>query len=101
MPERTRESEDEAICRLVAEVAKALVDATDDVRVELLEGTDATTVRLYVADADVGKLIGKHGHTARSFRTILSAASMKYKRRYALDIAHAEPSWNEPHTGHD
>lgn len=101
MPEITRHPEDEAISRLLEEITKALVDAPGEVRVELLDGAETMTLRLHVADSDIGKLIGKQGRTARSLRTILSAASMKYKRRYALDIAHAEPSWNEPHTGHD
>ena len=35
---------------------------------------------------DIGKVIGKQGRTARSLRTILSAASMKYQQRFALDI---------------
>ncbi len=36
--------------------------------------------------ADVGKVIGKQGRTARSLRTILSAASMKQRHRFSLDI---------------
>lgn len=87
MSEITRESEDEAICSLVMEIARALVDAADEVRAELREGTDAMTVSLHVADSDIYKVIGRHGHTARSLRTILCAASMRYKRRYALHIA--------------
>jgi predicted RNA-binding protein YlqC (UPF0109 family) len=43
-------------------------------------------LRLHVAQSDVGKVIGKQGRTARSIRTVLSAASMKLKRRYSLDI---------------
>ncbi len=39
-----------------------------------------------VASADVGKVIGKQGRTARSMRTILSAVSMKLHHRYTLDI---------------
>jgi uncharacterized protein len=39
-----------------------------------------------IASAEAGKLIGKQGRTARSLRTILSAAGMKLHRRYALNI---------------
>jgi predicted RNA-binding protein YlqC (UPF0109 family) len=45
-----------------------------------------TVLRLRVASADVGKVIGKQGRTARSMRTILSAVSMKLHHRYTLDI---------------
>jgi predicted RNA-binding protein YlqC (UPF0109 family) len=71
---------------LVTEIARALVDNPDQVVVEAIEDRDGTVIRLRVATNDVGKVIGKQGRTARSVRTILSAASMKLKHRFALDI---------------
>jgi len=71
---------------LVTEIARALVDNPESVVVEAIEEGDATVLRLHVAPSDVGKVIGKQGRTARSLRTILSAASMKLKHRYSLDI---------------
>ena len=44
------------------------------------------------AHSDVGKVIGKQGRTARSMRTILSAASMKLKHRFSLDIVEEDPA---------
>jgi predicted RNA-binding protein YlqC (UPF0109 family) len=38
----------------------------------------------------VGKLIGKEGRTARSIRTVLAAASMKYGHRFTFDILEEE-----------
>jgi len=71
---------------LVAELARALVDKPEEVAVETLQDGDGTLLRLHVAQSDVGKVIGKQGRTARSIRTVLSAASMKLKRRFSLDI---------------
>ncbi len=71
---------------LVLEIAKALVDHPDDVTVEARADGDVTLLRLAVAGDDVGKVIGKQGRTARSIRTILSAASMKSQQRFSLDI---------------
>ena len=71
---------------LVTEIARALVDDPDNVSVEAVADGDATVIRLRVAQSDVGKVIGKQGRTARSMRTILSAASMKLKHRFSLDI---------------
>jgi len=72
---------------LVADIARALVDSPEDVTVESVPEQDGGTVlRLHVAPSDVGKVIGKQGRTARSLRTILSAASMKVKHHFALDI---------------
>ena len=74
------------IHHLIEGIARALVDDPDDVSVEALERGESTTLRLHVSDRDVGKIIGKQGRTAHSLRTILSAVSMKYHHRYALDI---------------
>jgi predicted RNA-binding protein YlqC (UPF0109 family) len=71
---------------LVTEIAHALVDDPDSVAVEAIAEGDSTVIRLRVAQSDVGKVIGKQGRTARSMRTILSAASMKLKHRFSLDI---------------
>lgn len=71
---------------LVAELARALVDKPEDVSVEAIQDGEGMLLRLHVAPADVGKVIGKQGRTARSIRTVLSAASMKLKRRFSLDI---------------
>lgn len=71
---------------LVAEIARALVDKPEEVSVEVIHDGDGTMLRLHVAQSDVGKVIGKQGRTARSLRTVLSAASMKIKHRFSLDI---------------
>jgi len=72
--------------QLIEDIAKGLVDAPDDVAVNILEGEQSTVLELKVAPCDLGKVIGKQGRTARSIRTILGAASMKLNRRYTLEI---------------
>ena len=76
----------ESMTDLVTEIAHALVDDPASVLVEAIADGEATVIRLRVAQSDVGKVIGKQGRTARSMRTILSAASMKLKHRFSLDI---------------
>jgi hypothetical protein len=71
---------------LVTQIAKALVDAPEEVTLDLVEREGATALRVRVARADVGKLIGKQGRTARSIRTILGAVGMKYHHRFTLGI---------------
>jgi len=77
---------------LVSEIAKALVDSPNEVSVEAFTEGDSTVLRLRVASSDIGKVIGKQGRTARSLRTILAAASMKVRHRYALDIVEGDTS---------
>ncbi len=71
---------------LVEKIAKALVDSPDEVKVTEVEGEQTTVIELRVAQGDLGKVIGKQGRTARSIRTILSAAGMKIKKRFVLEI---------------
>lgn len=75
---------------LVKGIASALVDLPENVQVQAFTDGDGTLIRLQVAATDVGKVIGKQGRTARSIRTILSAASMKLKHRFSLDIVEDE-----------
>jgi predicted RNA-binding protein YlqC (UPF0109 family) len=81
---------------LVKEIATALVDHPESVVVDAIADRDGTLLRLRVAPADVGKVIGKQGRTARSMRTILSAASMKLKHRYSLDIVEEDDKQPAP-----
>jgi uncharacterized protein len=71
---------------LVEQIAQALVDAPEHVQVTPVEDGDATIV----AATDLGKVIGRQGRTAKSIRTLLGAASMKYKKRYMLEIIEDE-----------
>ena len=71
---------------LVKYIAQALVDSPNDVSVSEIEGEQTSVIELRVAKEDLGKIIGKHGRTAQSIRTILSAASAKNKKRAVLEI---------------
>lgn len=79
---------------LVVEIARALVDKPDAVKVDIVPDGESTILRLTVAPEDVGKVIGKQGRTARSLRTILGAASMKTKNRFTLDIFEEDRAGN-------
>ena len=71
---------------LIERIVYALVDNPEEVTVTALEGSQATVLELKVAKEDIGKIIGKQGRTARSLRTILSAASAKQQKRVVLEI---------------
>lgn len=71
---------------LVEYLARALVDNPDEVSVEAVEEEKTTTLRLKVAPADLGRVIGKQGRTARAMRTLLHATAAKSRRRAILEI---------------
>ena len=74
------------MAELVAELARRLVDEPDAVRVEELEEDGTVVLRLHVAEADIGKVIGRQGRLARALRTIVRAGGVEAGRRLQLEI---------------
>ena len=71
---------------LVEFMAKALVDNPAQVEVTEIAGRDTSVFELKVAKEDMGKIIGKKGRNAQAMRTLLNAASAKFKKRVVLEI---------------
>lgn len=72
---------------LVEVIAKALVDSPDDVLVtERVEDDGTVVIELRVADADMGKIIGKKGRIAKSIRTVVKTVAMKQDKKVVVDI---------------
>ncbi len=71
---------------LLEDMAKALVDRPEEVKVAEVEGEKTTVYELRVSQGDLGKVIGKQGKTARAMRTILGAAGTKIGKRCVLEI---------------
>lgn len=71
---------------LVEYVARALVDNPEQVTVESVDDDTTTTLRLRVAAADLGRVIGKQGRTAKALRTLLHASAARANRRAVLEI---------------
>ena len=71
---------------LIEQIAKALVDAPDQVVVNQVEEDGDTVLELEVAEEDMGKVIGRHGRTAKALRMLLSAAGLTQHKHYELEI---------------
>ena len=71
---------------LVEYLARVLVDNPDAVSVEAIEDEKTTTLRLKVAQSDVGRVIGIQGRNARAMRTLLHAVGAKSGRRTKFEI---------------
>ena len=71
---------------LVEFIARSLVDESESVFVNQIEGEKSTILELKVAEDDIGKVIGKHGRIAKAVRTILSASANKSGKRFVLEI---------------
>jgi len=74
------------LAELLEYLARQLVDEPDSVRVEQVEQEDELILRLYVADDDRGKVIGRQGRIARALRAVVRASAAKERRRVRLEI---------------
>ena len=73
-------------------VIKALVDVPGDVKINRTVDEMGVLMTLDVSPADMGKVIGRSGNTAKAIRTLLRVVGMKNNSRVNLKI-------NEPEGG--
>jgi uncharacterized protein len=73
-------------------VIKALVDNPSDVKIARTVDEMGVLLTLTVNRADMGKIIGRTGNTAKAVRTLLRVVGMKNNARVNLKI-------NEPEGG--
>jgi uncharacterized protein len=71
-------------------VVKALVDNADKVKVERRVDEMGVLITLDVDAADMGKIIGRDGATAKALRTLLRVVGMKNNARVNLKINEPE-----------
>ena len=71
---------------LVEVIAKALVDDPESVVVNEREEKKTTVLEVRVAEADMGKVIGKQGRIAKAIRSVVKAAAAKEDKKVIVDI---------------
>jgi uncharacterized protein len=71
--------------KLIEDMAKAIVDNPDHVRVHGIAGEYSLVIELRVAKEDIGKVIGKGGRTITAMRTILHATRAQQDTRHVLE----------------
>ena len=67
-------------------LARELVEHRDAVRVDAIERDRAVVLELAVDPAEVGRVIGRGGRTAKAIRTVVEAAARRQGRRAVVDI---------------
>ena len=68
------------------DIAKAIVDSPDEVKVTQEEDDNVITLTLTVAPDDMGMVIGRHGRIAKAIRTVIKAASVNSGKKVNVDI---------------
>ena len=74
------------LAAMVQTLARGLVDHPDQVEVREERDGDAAVLSLYVAEEDLGQVIGRGGRIARALRTVLRSASTARGERATLEI---------------
>ncbi len=67
-----------------------LVNDPAAVEVKEARGDTASVIELNVAKEDLGRVIGKAGHTVAALRTILHAVASRMQRRVVLQIVESD-----------
>ena len=71
-------------------VVKALVDNPNDVKIVRTVDEMGVLLTLALNPADMGKIIGRMGNTAKAIRTLLRVVGMKNNARVNLKISEPE-----------
>jgi len=71
---------------LLITLAKILVVNPEQVEVTEERDGDVVTLRLKVAEEDMGKVIGKQGRIARAVRTVVKAAAVTENKKVNVEI---------------
>lgn len=77
-------------------VIKSLVDNPQDVKINRTVDEMGVLLTLGVNPADMGKIIGRSGNTAKAIRTLLRVVGMKNNARVNLKIEEPEGSTRGP-----
>ena len=78
--------EPSALVGVLEFLARGLVESPDKVRVESVEREGGVTLRLFVDQPDMGKVIGRSGRTARALRTLMRAAGVRARVSTHVEI---------------
>ena len=82
----TKKTMQENDAKFLEIVVKALVDAPDKVKITRTVDEMGVLLTLVVDNADMGKVIGRSGNTAKAIRTLLRVVGMKNNSRVNLKI---------------
>ena len=71
---------------LVSYIAQSLVEEPEKVSVNANDKGRTVILELKVAQADMGRVIGKQGRIANAIRTVVKSATSNRRKKYVVDI---------------
>ena len=74
------------IADLVEYLVVQIVDDPDSVSLEVIDGDDASTIVVSVAEDDVAKVIGRRGRTIKAIRTLARALAARLDTAVEVEV---------------
>ena len=74
------------LTKVLADMARAIVDEPDKVLVTEEENESGIVLTLNVAENDMGMIIGKRGKIARAIRSVVKAAAKMADKKVTVEI---------------
>ncbi len=71
---------------LIKFIVEQFADDKEHIEYRVEETEDAIDVTVYLADSDMGKVIGKQGKIAKALRTLVRSATPKDSKKYNVEI---------------
>ena len=72
--------------QLLTDIARAIVDTPEEVKVEETVEENEVKLLLTVAPDDTGMVIGRHGKIAKAIRSVMKVAGNKEGKRIVVEI---------------
>lgn len=76
----------DTISTMVRRVSEMLVDKPESIKIKEEKRNDTHIIVLSVDKADVGKVIGRNGQTAKALRALVNAAATRMGDKVLLEI---------------
>lgn len=76
---------------LLGDIARALADHPGAVAVTESEHRGVTLVEVYLAEGDMGRIIGRQGRTAGALRLLAEVAAEQHGRRVQVEFRDGQP----------
>lgn len=76
----------EKIQELIKYVVERFAEKKDEIEYVTEEKENAVEITVYLAESDMGKVIGKQGKIAKALRTLVNASTPRESKRVIVEI---------------
>ena len=71
---------------LIKYIVSRFAEKPDEIEYDIVEEGNNVSVKITLADSDMGKVIGRQGKLAKALRVLVRAGSQKENKKYNIEI---------------